>query len=214
MNCNVGAVVWKTVSEIKTIEYNGFVYDIEVENNHNFLLRNFIITHNSATKASGDMLTLAWARTFKVPYIIVRPTNNYGVGQYVEKLIPKTIKYLNIGRKIPLHNKGTPYRKWLHADDTAEAIITIIESGVKNEIYNISGDLELQNIDVVRKIIKFMFNSDDINKFCDFTYSRDGQDVRYSLDDTKLRNLGWSPEKNFDVELPKIIKFYTDNFIW
>ena len=59
-----------------------------------------------------------------------------------------------------------------------------------------------------------MFNSDDINKFCDFTYSRDGQDVRYSLDDTKLRNLGWSPEKNFDVELPKIIKFYTDNFIW
>jgi dTDP-glucose 4,6-dehydratase len=79
----------------------------------------------SATKAAADMLIMAWGRTHKVPYMIVRPTNNYGIGQYVEKLIPKTVKLLSLGRKVPLHNNGTPYRNWLHADDTAEAVITL-----------------------------------------------------------------------------------------
>ena len=92
----------------------------------------------SATKAAADQLILAWSRTYKIPYIIVRPTNNYGVGQYVEKLIPKSCKYLTLDRKIPLHNGGSPIRNWLHAADTAEAVITIIESGVQNEIFNIA----------------------------------------------------------------------------
>jgi dTDP-glucose 4,6-dehydratase len=96
----------------------------------------------SATKAAGDMLVLAWARTYNLPYIIVRPTNNYGIGQYVEKLIPKSCKMLHLGKKISLHNNGTPIRNWLHAQDTANAIITIIESGVQNEIYNIAGGFE------------------------------------------------------------------------
>ena len=91
----------------------------------------------SASKAAADMLILAWARTYNVPYVIVRPTNNYGIGQYVEKLIPKTCKYLKLGKSVTLHNNGTPIRNWLHAEDTANAIMTIIESGVKNEIYNI-----------------------------------------------------------------------------
>ena len=82
------------------------------------------------------MLILAWARTYKLPYIIVRPTNNYGIGQYVEKLIPKTCKYLNLNRKIPLHNHGTPIRNWLHAEDTANAILTIIDNNIKNENFN------------------------------------------------------------------------------
>ena len=83
----------------------------------------------SATKAAADQLILAWNRTYQVPYNIVRPTNNYGIGQYVEKLIPKVCKFLSIGRKIPLHNNGEPFRMWLHAKDTAEAVIKIIESG-------------------------------------------------------------------------------------
>ena len=87
----------------------------------------------SATKAAADMLILAWARTYNLPYVIVRPTNNYGIGQYVEKLIPKTCKYIKLGRKIPLHNNGTPIRNWLHAQDTADAIITIIKSGIKKK---------------------------------------------------------------------------------
>ena len=107
----------------------------------------------SATKAAADMLILAWNRTFKVPYIIVRPTNNYGVGQYTEKLIPKTCKLLQLGQKVPLHNNGLPKRTWLHAKDTAAAVIMIIKSEAQNEIYNIGGNAELRNIEVVHKII-------------------------------------------------------------
>jgi dTDP-glucose 4,6-dehydratase len=107
----------------------------------------------SATKAAADMLVLAWGRTYNIPYVIVRPTNNYGIGQYVEKLIPKACKYLMLGRKIPLHNNGTPIRNWLHASDTAEAVITIIERGVQNEIYNIAGGFEQSNYDTVKKVI-------------------------------------------------------------
>jgi dTDP-glucose 4,6-dehydratase len=107
----------------------------------------------SATKAAADMLIMAWGRTHKVPYMIVRPTNNYGIGQYVEKLIPKAVKLLTLERKIPLHNHGTPYRNWLHADDTAEAVITLIEKGQQGEIYNIAGGFEQSNIDTARQVI-------------------------------------------------------------
>ena len=105
----------------------------------------------SATKAAADMLILAWARTYNLPYIILRPTNNYGIGQYVEKLIPKSVKFLSLDRKIPLHNNGTPIRNWLHADDTAAAVITVIEQNVQNEIYNVCGGFEQSNLDTVSK---------------------------------------------------------------
>jgi len=169
----------------------------------------------SATKAAADMLVLAWARTYKIPYVIVRPTNNYGIGQYVEKLIPKTCKYLHLGRKIPLHNNGTPVRNWLHAEDTARAIITIIESETTNEIYNICGGFEQSNLETINKILKVSGVSEkEISNYIDFSYSRPGQDVRYALDDSKLRSLGWEPIKNFDEELTNIVKYYKDNFIW
>jgi dTDP-glucose 4,6-dehydratase len=167
----------------------------------------------SATKAAADMLVLAWARTYNLPYIIVRPTNNYGMGQYVEKLIPKACKYLKLGRKIPLHNNGTPVRNWLHAQDTANAITTIIEADVKNEIYNICGGFEQTNLDVIKKLLTF----NGINKLedhVDLTYSRPGQDVRYALDDSKLRTLGWEPKAEFNNELQHIIKYYENKFIW
>ena len=168
----------------------------------------------SATKAAADQLILAWARTYKLPYVIVRPTNNYGIGQYTEKLIPKSIKYLGLGKKIPLHNNGTPIRNWLHAQDTADATIRIIESGVNNEIYNIAGGFEQSNLDTVSKIITLCTNSQNAEKYLDFSYSRVGQDVRYALNDDKLRNIGWSPKKVFDEELPEIVKYYKENFIW
>jgi dTDP-glucose 4,6-dehydratase len=171
----------------------------------------------SATKAAADMLVLAWGRTYNLPYIIVRPTNNYGIGQYVEKLIPKACKYLHLERKIPLHNNGTPIRNWLHAADTAEAIITIIESGIKNEIYNIAGGFEQSNYDTVEKIIKEYSNSLDIypvSQYLDLSYSRVGQDVRYALNDSKLKSLGWEPKMNFDTELSNIVNYYKNKFIW
>ena len=172
----------------------------------------------SATKAAADMLILAWGRTYNIPYIIVRPTNNYGIGQYVEKLIPKTCKYLKLGRKIPLHNEGTPIRNWLHAADTADAVIKIIDNEIKNEIYNIAGGFEQSNLDTVRKVVKEYvdkdMNDDNVRLFLDLSYSRAGQDVRYALDDSKLRALGWEPKKNFDEELPKIVEYYKERFIW
>ena len=169
----------------------------------------------SATKAAADMLIQAWARTYGISYVIVRPTNNYGVGQYVEKLIPKTCKYLKIGRKIPLHNHGTPIRNWLHAYDTANAIITIIESNAKNEIYNICGGLEKNNLEVVEKIIKlYDENCENIYNHIDFSIGRPGQDIRYALDDSKLRALGWKPVKDFKTEIVKIVDFYRNKFIW
>jgi dTDP-glucose 4,6-dehydratase len=174
----------------------------------------------SATKAAADMLVLAWGRTYNIPYVIVRPTNNYGVGQYVEKLIPKACKYLMLGRKIPLHNNGTPIRNWLHATDTAEAVIKIIEAKVQNEIYNIAGGFEQSNYDTVKKVIDEYNKGTDLSDimltewYLDLSYSRAGQDVRYALDDSKLRSLGWESKMIFDEELPKIINYYRNNFIW
>lgn len=168
----------------------------------------------SATKAAADMLICAWARTYNIPWVIVRPTNNYGIGQYVEKLIPKAVKYLSIGRGIPLHQNGTPRRTWLHVSDTARAITTIIESGVTNEIFNISGNYEDSNINIAQKIIKLVHGTDDYACYLDLNWNRPGQDVRYSIDDSKLRELGWYAQANFDQELAKIVDYYRDNFIW
>jgi dTDP-glucose 4,6-dehydratase len=167
----------------------------------------------SATKAAADMLVLAWARTFDLPYVIVRPTNNYGIGQYVEKLIPKTVKYLTVGKKVELHNNGTPVRTWLLADDTARAVITIIESGVQNEIFNISGNYEEQNIVVVKKIVEAMYGNQDITPYITHM-SRPGQDLRYAIDDSKLKALGWTPQADFDKELAEIVEYYKTNFVW
>jgi len=168
----------------------------------------------SATKAAADQLVLAWARTYNLPYIIVRPTNNYGIGQYVEKLVPKACKYLGLGKKIPLHNNGTPIRNWLHAHDTANAIISIIESKVSNEIYNIAGGFEQTNIVTVEKIIKEYFGEVNPSAYTDTSFDRKGQDVRYALNDNKLRSLGWVPIKTFDTELSNIVNYYKNKFIW
>lgn len=168
----------------------------------------------SATKASADMLILAWARTYGIKHNIIRPTNNYGIGQYVEKLIPKTVKFLSLGRKIPLHNKGTPIRNWLHADDTAEACMTIIDSGIENEIYNVCGGFEQDNFTTVSKIIASYIGVCNTNDYLDFSYNRAGQDIRYSLNDDKIRRLGWTPKQDFDKCITDIVKFYTNQFIW
>ena len=170
----------------------------------------------SATKAAADQLILAWARTFNVPYIIVRPTNNYGIGQYTEKFIPKSIKSLQLGRTIPLHDAGTPRRTWLHVSDTAEAVTTLIESGVQNGIFNIAGNYEEQNIVVARKIIELYYENAQYNtdKHLDLSVTRQGQDVRYSIDDAKLRKLGWSANADFNLELSQIVDHYRQKFVW
>lgn len=169
----------------------------------------------SATKAAADQLIIAWSRTYNLPYVIIRPTNNYGIGQYVEKLIPKSIKYLGLGKKIPLHNSGTPIRNWLHAYDTAQAVMCIIEAGVRNEIYNVCGGYEQTNLETVKKIL-ILYNKQPFieSNSIDFSLKRVGQDLRYALNDEKLRALGWRPKKIFDEELPAIVEYYKNKFIW
>ena len=166
----------------------------------------------SATKAAADMLVIAFGRTYNIPYVIVRPTNNYGIGQYTEKFIPHTIKYLSLGKAAPLHDAGTPRRTWLYAGDTANAVITIIEAGVQNEIYNIAGNYEEQNLVVANRILELLNLKGD--EWLDLGVTRQGQDVRYSVDDTKLQALGWKAEADFDKELKQIVKYYKNHFVW
>ena len=168
----------------------------------------------SATKAAADMLIVAWARTYGIKYVIMRPTNNYGIRQHSEKFIPLSIKNLIRGKKIRLHNEGLPVRNWLHADDTASAVLTVLESGVENEIYNISGNLEQQNIETAKKIIHEFHGVNSPEDYIDLSYVRPGQDIRYALNDRKLRGFGWRAKRDFDQELKKIVKFYKEQYEW
>ena len=169
----------------------------------------------SATKAAADMLVLAWARTYDIPYVIVRPTNNYGIGQYVEKFIPKACKNLSLDKPIVMHDNGEPIRTWLHVSDTANAIFVLVLMNIKNDIFNISGNYEEKNIVVARKIIDNYFGYNvDYDKYMDFSEKRQGQDVRYAIDDSKLRNLGWSCRADFDTRLIEIIEWHKENFVW
>ena len=169
----------------------------------------------SASKAAADMLILGWHRTHAVPFVIVRPTNNYGIDQYPEKLIPKSVKYLSLGKKIPLHGDGSFVRNWLHADDTAAAILHIVEHGERNSIYNVSGNYEAQNKEVVAKVLRCYFGRDvRLEEHVQLNYVRMGEDVRYSLDDSRLRALGWANAKNFDEELNRMVEYYKNKFTW
>jgi len=170
----------------------------------------------SASKAAADMLVYAWARTYDIEYVILRPTNNYGIGQYPEKLIPICVKQLMRGKKIRLHDKGLPIRNWLHSDDTANAVVTIIESGITNQVFNVAGGFEQKNIETTIQIIKAFYGNThrNIESYLDLGYKRQGQDVRYALNDNRLRNLGWKPKKKFEEELPKIVEYYKNNFKW
>ncbi len=169
----------------------------------------------SASKAAADMLILGWHRTHNVPFNIVRPSNNYGIYQYPEKLIPKAVKYLSLGKKVPLHGDGSYVRNWLHAEDTANAILHIIERGERNRIYNVSGNYEVTNKEIIAKVLKNYFGKDvSLDDHVQFNYVRMGEDVRYSLDDSAIRSLGWRVMKDFESELTKIVEHYKKTFVW
>tara|TARA_R110000824_G_scaffold3309_15_gene15679 strand:+ start:242 stop:1192 length:951 start_codon:yes stop_codon:yes gene_type:complete len=207
INCNDRPILF----HISTDEVYGDIF--EGSHSENDLLKPS--NPYSASKAAADMLIHAWSRTYDIKYIILRPTNNYGIGQYPEKLIPLSIKNLMRGKKIRLHNGGTPTRNWLHASDTADAVMTIIDSGKVNEIYNVAGGFEQKNIDTVKKIIKsFNGTLDNWENYVDFSVTRKGQDVRYALNDSKLRGLGWKPKKNFEEEIEKIVNHKDEHWRW
>ena len=162
---------------------------------------------DSASKAAADMLVFAWSRTHKLDYIMVRPANNYGIGQFPEKLIPTAIKNVKSGKKIKLHNHGSPIRTWLHVEDTAEAVLHIMENAHVNNIFNITSYFELKNIEVVEKILcNFDISKEKMGEFIDFSCVRAGQDMRYGVSCEKLEKLGWKAKKIFEKELEKIVR--------
>ena len=160
----------------------------------------------AATKAAADMLVMSWARTYGLDTNIIRPANNYGPHQYPEKLIPKSCARLSRGKPAILHGDGSYERCWLHVQDTVEAILTVLERGAPNTIYNVSGDLHVANIDILRRLASF-FRVPEQEAWT-FVEDRSGQDQRYSLDDGRIRALGWAPARIFDEELEAVTRSF------
>jgi len=166
----------------------------------------------SSSKAAADMLGRAYYKTYKLPVITVRPSNNYGPWQYPEKLIPVVIlKTLN-NEKIPVYGTGQNVREWLYVSDCAEAIFEITEKGKIGEIYNVGSNQERRNIDVVKTILKILNKNEDL---IEFVKDRPGHDFRYSLDTTKIKNeLGWEAKTTFEEGIEKTVKWYIENMAW
>jgi dTDP-glucose 4,6-dehydratase len=170
----------------------------------------------SASKASGDLLIKSYVRTYKIPAIITNCCNNYGPNQYPEKLIPTIIYKIVNNKPITIYGNGRNIREWIHVEDHCSALIKISEKGILGDNYNIGSGIELNNIDIVKKII-YSFKEIDINlankaKFI-FIKDRPGHDLRYSLNSSKIKKkLKWDCKYNFDKEIKKIIIWYIDKF--
>lgn len=150
----------------------------------------------SATKAAAEMLIFAYARTFGINYQIVRSTNNYGPRQYPEKLIPKILHSLDTGQKIPIHGDGSYVRDWLYVKDNADAIYKICFSEQEDQIWNVSAYNYLPNLDVVAKVCEWK-KVGHWESHVEFIENRMGQDYRYSINSSKLRqDLDWEPTKH------------------
>lgn len=143
----------------------------------------------SATKASAEHLVTSYNRTYGIEYLITRSSNNYGPRQYEEKLISKTVSCLAENRKIPLHGDGSYIRDWIYVKDNTKAILDLIESGIKNEAFNIAGGLQLNNNQVVEEVCSW-FKTNDWQSQVTYTENRLGQDLRYAINCEKIEKFG------------------------
>jgi len=175
----------------------------------------------SASKAASDHLVRAWQRTYGLPVIISNCSNNYGPYQFPEKLIPLMIINCLNEKPLPVYGTGENIRDWLFVDDHCDAIHTIIEKGEIGETYNIGGNNEIQNIDIVKTICNLLDNirpSENLKSYQElitFVKDRPGHDLRYAIDSSKLQNkLGWSPKETFETGIRKTIDWYLDNKTW
>lgn len=173
----------------------------------------------SASKAASDHFVKAYHDTYGLDVTISNCSNNYGPNQFPEKLIPLVINRLETNDKIPVYGKGLNVRDWLYVEDHAKAIDLIFHEGKSGETYNVGGNHEMTNIDIVTTIINVYneLTNKDINKDEVITYVQDrsGHDLRYAIDSTKLQtDLGWSPEETFETGIKKTIQWYLDNKKW
>lgn len=166
----------------------------------------------SASKASADLLVQAYYRTYGTPVTISRCSNNYGPYHFPEKLIPLMISNAMDNKPLPVYGKGENVRDWLYVEDHCSAIDLIIHKGRIGEIYNIGGNNERTNLDVVRTIVRLLGKSEEL---ITFVKDRPGHDMRYAIDASKLRkDLGWEPKTSFDDGIRRTIEWYLENKEW
>jgi dTDP-glucose 4,6-dehydratase len=173
----------------------------------------------ASSKASSDMLVRAWGKTYKLPVVISNCSNNYGPFQFPEKLIPVVILKALAGETIPVYGDGSNVRDWLYVDDHAEALLTILERGRLGEIYNVGGDAEVSNLDLVKQICKIIDQeldrktpSEDLIKF---VTDRPGHDFRYAIDAAKIKSeLGWTPSATVEQGIAETVRWYLENRDW
>jgi len=166
----------------------------------------------SASKAAADLLCNAYYHTHKLPILITRCSNNYGPYQFPEKLIPLMIAKAKDGEKLPVYGDGKNIRDWLYVEDHCSAICEVLHKGKIGEVYNIGGNNEWFNIDIVKLILKKLSKSEDQ---ISFVKDRPGHDRRYAIDSTKIQTeLGWAPRHQFEDGIEKTIKWYLDNENW
>lgn len=166
----------------------------------------------SASKASADLLVMAYHRTYGLPVTISRCSNKYDPYQFPEKLIPLMIANALNNKPLPVYGTGLNVRDWLYVEDHCRAIDLIIHKGRVGEVYNIGGHNEMKNIDIVKIICKELVKSQSLITYVE---DRKGHDLRYAIDPTKIyHELGWLPETNFDVGIKKTIQWYLENREW
>ncbi|MCZ7397252.1 MAG: dTDP-glucose 4,6-dehydratase [Candidatus Methanoperedens sp.] len=165
----------------------------------------------SSSKAGSDLLAQSYYITHRIPVIITRCTNNFGPYQYPEKLIPLFITNLIENKKVPVYGTGKNVRDWIYVEDHCKAIDFVLHEGKNGEIYNIGGGAEKTNLEITETILEILGKDDSMVKY---VKDRPGHDLRYSLDCTKLRRLGWAPEQEFDDALYNTVRWYVENRWW
>ena len=177
----------------------------------------------SASKASSDHLVRAWYRTYDLPVLITHCSNNYGPCQFPEKLIPHIILNALAGKSLPIYGDGKQIRDWLYVDDHVYALMDIALNAKVGETYNIGGNNEIQNIEVVRKVCSIldelipnkMNGMTSFSELITYVKDRPGHDVRYAINASKIkRDLGWEPKENFESGIRKTVEWYLNNMSW
>ncbi|MDI6802575.1 MAG: dTDP-glucose 4,6-dehydratase [Bacteroidota bacterium] len=166
----------------------------------------------AASKTSADLFALAYQHTFGLPVVITRCSNNYGPYQFPEKLIPLMIANALNNKPLPVYGQGTNVRDWLHVIDHCEAIDVVLHKGKVGEVYNIGGNNEWKNIDIVKLLLAKLNKPESL-----ITYVKDrpGHDLRYAIDATKIKNeLGWQPRYTFEEGITETVEWYLNNKDW
>ena len=166
----------------------------------------------AASKAAGDLLALAYHTTYGAPVLVTRGSNTYGPYQYPEKIVPLFVTNLLEDRPVPVYGDGLQIRDWLYVDDHARAILHVLEHGAAGEVYNISGQTPMTNLDLTRRLVRECGRT--MKTHVEHVADRPGHDRRYAVSAAKLRALGWAPRTSFDDGIARTVQWYREHESW